>query len=290
MNEDKLTEIVRGTLLVFSIFLLALTYHLFFLPNDLVIGGVSGLSIITNSAFNIDPQIFIYVSNAFLILMSYIFLGKEKTKNTIIGAILYPIMITFSEPIAELLIPYFAFDDFWLTALLAGTLFGLGSGLVFRYGYSTGGSDIMISIFSKYFKAPEGRSMLVMNIGIIFAGGFIFGLELTIYALLVLYLSSIVLDRVMFDLSNSKVFYVFTKNEKDVKNVILKEFKTGFTVLPTKGGYSHEDGILLMAVLPNRDYYYFKNRILEVDDKAFFIICDCYESMGGYKKKNIPYV
>ncbi len=289
-ENDTIKTIVRGTLFVFSVFLLAFSYNLLFLPNNLVIGGVGGIAIILNNLFGLDTSIVIYVSNAILIFLSYVLLGKEKTKNTILGAILYPVMITLSLPIATYLLPYMDFSDFWITALLGALSFGLSSGMVFRYGYSTGGSDIMISIFSKYFKFPEGQSMLFMNILIIIVGGFVFGLELMIYALLVLYLSSLVLDKVMFDISNSKVFYVFSSKEKEVEQVILKEFNTGFTLLPTKGGYSKKDSTLMMAVLPNREYYHFKNRILEVDPQAFFIICDCFESQGGFKKKNIPYV
>ncbi len=281
--------IIRGILFVFSVFLLALCYNLLLLPNELVIGGVTGLSIIADEMLGINPQIFIYISNGVLIGLSYLLLGKEKTKNTIIGAILYPIMVTFTVPIANVLIPYFQFEEFWITALFAAITFGISNGMVFRYGYSTGGSDIMISIFSKYFKFPEGRSMLFINILIIAIGGVVFGFELMIYALMVLYLSSIILDKVMFDISNSKVFYVFTKREKDVEKIILEEFNTGFTVFPTKGGFSHKSGTVLMAVLPNRDYYHFKNRILDIDRNAFFVICDCYESQGGYKKDNIPY-
>ncbi len=289
-ENDTIKTIVRGSLFVFSVFLLAFSYNLLFLPNDLVIGGVGGIAIILNDLTGIDSSLVIYIANGILITLSYFLLGKEKTKNTIVGAILYPVMITLSLPIATFLLPYMNFNDFWITGLLAGLSFGLGSGMVFRYGYSTGGSDIMISIFSKYLKFPEGQSMLFINIMIILVGGLTFGLEMVIYGLLVLYLSSLILDKVMFDISNSKVFYVFSSKEKEVEKVILKEFNTGFTILPTKGGYSKKDTTLMMAVLPNRDYYHFKNRILDVDPGAFFIICDCYESQGGFKKKNIPYV
>ncbi len=291
MKEDSNKKIiVRGVLLVFSIFLLALSYNLLLLPNDLVIGGVSGLAIIFTRITGFNDAIFIYSCNAILITLSYFLLGKEKTKNTIVGAILYPIMITFTVPIAHVLIPYFNFDDFWLTTLLAALTFGLGSGMVFRYGYSTGGSDIMISIVTKFFKLPEGSSMLFLNLIIVSAGGLIFGLEMMIYAIIVLYISSLVLNKVMFDISNSKTFYIVSEDEENIKKMILEEFKTGFTIMPTKGGYKNKGGSMIMTVLSNREYYHFKNRVLEIDSKAFFVISDCYEAQGGYKRKNIPYV
>lgn len=288
--ESNKKTIFRGTLLVFSVFVLALCYNLFFLPNDLVIGGVSGLAIVIQKATGFNATTFIYICTIFLILLSYLLLGKDKTKNTIIGSILYPIMITFTAPIAEVLIPYFTFDDIYLIGIISAILFGFGNGIVFRYGFSTGGTDIITSILTKFFKLSEGKTMLFSNLFIICIGGTIFGLYLMLIDLMILYVSTLVLDKVMFDISNSKVFYVFTRKEEDVKDVILNKFQTGFTVIPTKGGYSHEKGTIIMAVLPNRDYYHFKQKILEVDKKAFFIICDCYESFGGYKKENIPYM
>lgn len=288
--ETNRIVIFRGTLFVLSVFLLALCYNLLFLPNDLVIGGVSGLAIVLQKAIGLNATLFIYVSTIFLICMSFIFLGKEKTMNSIIGSILYPIMITFTAPIAEVLIPYFADVDIYIIAIISAIVFGFGNGIVFRYGFSTGGTDIITSILTKFFKLSEGKTMWFSNVVVILIGGYIFGLNLMLLDLLILYVSTLVLDKVMFDLSNSKVFYVFTRKEEEVIDIILNTFKTGFTAIPTKGGYSHKKGTIIMSVLPNREYYHFKNKILECDSKAFFIICDCYESFNGYKKENIPYM
>ena len=290
MNNELKKDLIKGFLFVFSVFLLALCYNLFFVPNNLVVGGISGLSIVVQKVFNINATYFIYGATVVLVIASHLFLGKERTSNTLIGSILYPIMITISAPIAAYLIPYFKFDDIYLIAFISAVIFGFANGLVFRFGFSTGGTDIITSIFTKIFKLPEGKSMWITNVVIILFGGYVFGLYLMLINLIILYVSTIVLDRVMFDLSNSKVFYVFTRKEEEIRDLILKEFHTGFTIMPTKGGYSHQDGIIIMTVLPNRAYYHFKSRVLEVDKKAFFIICDCYESQGGYKKRNIPFM
>lgn len=289
-KEEYIETIVHSLILVFSIFLSALTYNLFLVPNNLVIGGVSGLAIILKELANINDTIVIYSANAILLVLSYFILGSSKTKKAVVGAILYPVMITFTIPIAKFLVPLFVFEEFWITVLITSILYGFSSGMIFKYHYSTGGSDIIISICSQLFKVQEGKSMRVLNFLIIAIGGYVFGFQLMVYALIILYLSSLVLDKVLFEIGDSKIFYVFTGEVKKVEKVILNEFKTGFTVLPTEGGYSHKKGKLLMTVLPNREYYHFKHKILEVDDKAFFIISDCYESQGGYKKKNIPYV
>lgn len=289
-NDSNKEVIARGSLLVFAIFILALSYNLLFLPNNLVIGGVSGLAIVVQEITEVDGTVFIYAATIVLICLSYLLLGKEKTNNAVIGSILYPVMITFTAPIASCLLPYFQFDDLYLIAIIGAILFGFGNGIVFKYNFSTGGTDIITSICSKYFKFPEGKSMLFSNVFVIIIGGYVFGFELMLLALIILYISTLVLDKVLFEISDSFVFYIFTEKEKEVTNVILDEFKTGYTILPTKGGYSHKKGELIMAVLPNREYFHFKERILETDKNAFFVICDCYESYNGYKKKNIPYI
>ncbi|MFI3260745.1 MAG: YitT family protein [bacterium] len=289
-REIEKRVICRGLMFVFSVFLLALCYNLFFLPNNLVIGGVSGLAIIFQGITGMSATVFIYGATIILIILSYFLLGKVKTKNTIIGSIMYPLMITFTEPIAKFLIPYFEFSDLYLISIIAAIIYGFGNGMVFKYNFSTGGTDIITSIVSKYLKFPEGKAMLLSNILIIIIGGFAFGLYLMLLDLIILYISSLVLDKVLFEISDSFVFYIFTHKEEEVVDLIKNEFQTGFTIMPTKGGYSHKKGEMIMAVFPNREYFHFKNRILETDPDAFFIICDCYESYGGYKKENIPYI
>ena len=284
-------ELIINTLLfVFGTFCFAMCYNLFLQPNDIVVGGVSGVAIVLQKISGLSSTLFIYGLNLFLVFVCYCTMGKEETKNTIIGSILYPIMITITAPIATIILSYLVIEEFLVVALITGLLYGFGSGLVYRCGFSLGGSDVLVRIISKYLHIPEGKATFALSLLIIIMGGAVFGLTKVIYALIILYISSIMIDKVMFGLSNSKMFYVFTKKSHLVKRTILKEFESGFTVLPTKGGYSHQNGMLIMCVLPNREYYRFKKRIMELDPKAFFVIADCYEAHGGFKKKNLPFI
>ncbi len=282
--------VIKGTVLVFSFFLLALVYNVLLLPNTLVIGGLSGISIIVNKVYGINPALLIFIVNIFLVILSFIFLGRKKTFNTIFGAAFYPLMITLTLPIANFLLPYLTFNDFWIIVYLASILHGISYGLIFKSGFSTGGTDILIQIISKYIKISEGKANLSLNTIIISLAAGTFGITKAFYAIVILIITSFVFDKVLFDQSDSKIFYIYTKKLDEVKKLMREEFNTGFTSLPTVGGYSHESGEMLMCVLPNRDYYAFKTRVLEIDEKAFFVITDSYESQGGYRKKNIPYI
>lgn len=290
--KDKSTKatLVVGVSFVMGVFLLALNYNWFLLSNNFVVSGMSGIGIALEELIGLNATVFIYITNIILLVLSFIFLGYEKTKNTIIGTILYPVMITFTAPIAVLLNRHFPLNDTFLVIIFSASLYGLSNGLIYKYGYTTGGNDVLMQILNKYLKIPESKALTFVNAIVIVFGGLTFGYMKAIYATIILLLSSMVIDKIMFGLSDSKLFYIYTREEKQVKKVILEEFESGFTILPTKGGYSHKNGCMIMCVVTNRDYYLFKNRILQIDPTAFFIIDNCYEVNGGVKRSNLRFL
>lgn len=297
-DHDKIRELVyqkhyfrRLFILLIGVTLLALLYNLFLIPNNLVIGGTSGLAIIFQKLFGLNPSYFIYGASIILLIVSYIFLGKTETANTVIGALLYPVMISATVPLAEFLKEYLTFDSFLIVILIAGLLSGFANGIIYKSGFTTGGSDIIMKLINKYARVPEGKSSLYTNIAVILAGGFIFGFNKMIYAIIILYISSTLVDRILIGISNSKLFFIYTKETEKVKKFILEDLKSGVTLLDTKGGYRKERGEILMCVIPTRDYYYFKEAVLAIDKTAFFVINDCYEVRGGVNNiTNTPHL
>lgn len=285
INSAKIYKMIS---LIVGTFLLALNYNLFLLPNNLVIGGTSGISIVFKNI--IDPTVFIYVATFLLLIVSFIFLGYDDTKKTIVGSLLYPLFVTVTKPLAAILIPKLVFEEFIVTVILTGLFYGVANGIIFKTGFTTGGTDVIIKILTKYLKIPEGKSSTYMNGIIILIGGFNFGLPRVVYALFVLFLSTYLIDKIMIGISDSKVFYIYTKNSKKIRDFILEELKTGYTILPTLGGYSHNNGELIMCVVNSGDYYLFKEIVLNIDPDAFMLVNDCYDVNGGVKKKNLPFI
>lgn len=281
--------LTRFIVLLFGVTILALNYNLFLVPNSLVIGGTSGLAIIIQKIWGLNPQIFLYITSIVLLIISFVFLGKEETGKNILGSILYPFMVSLTTPIAEYLKEYVTFDSFLVLILIAGLLSGLANGIIYKVGFTTGGSDILMKIINKYGRIPEGKSVLYTNIIIILAGGFIFGINKMVYAIIILYISSSLVDRILIGISNSKLFFIYTKETEKVKKFIIDDLKSGVTMLDTKGGFRNEKGYLLMCVVPTPDYYYFKESVLALDPNAFFVINDCYEVHGGVKRSNLPF-
>ena len=292
IKEQVLNQnlISRYLVLILGATLLAINYNLFLLPNNLVIGGTSGLSIIFNRLFNWNPSIFLIFSGIFLLILSLIFLGIQETKVTIVGAILYPAMVSFTAPLANNLIKYLDFDTTIIPVLIAGVLYGTANGLIFKVGFNTGGGDILMKIVNKYAKITEGKANFVINLIIMLSGAIIFGPNKFVYSLIVIYLNSLIIDRILIGISDSKLFIIYTKEIDKVKEYILKDLKTGVTIFEATGGYSQEKSNVLMCAVPNRDYYLFKKVVLEIDSRAFFVINDCYEVAGGVKRRNLPFI
>ena len=264
---------------IIGCFLVALAFNLFMSPNNLVAGGVSGFSLILKHFFGLNPSTIISVANVLLIILSFLVLGKEKTKATILGSILFPIFVSLTEHLST----YISFkeSELILVAIFGGVLQGLGAGLIFRAGYSTGGTDILNMIISKIFKISLGNSMFFTDGKIIVIGAFVFGFNHLMYSLIILYLISTLTDKVVLGISDSKAFYIITSQEKEVKDFVINELKHGVTEFKAKGGYNSENQTVLMSVIPTREYYKLKEGIHNIDKNAFFVAMDSYEVKGG---------
>lgn len=291
LEDSEIKAIVlQGIFFVIGVFLYALCFNLFLIPNDLVVSGFSGVAIVFQKLLGWDPTMFIYITNGLLLVICFIFLGWKATKKNIAGSIMYPVMITFSKPIAVFLDNYIIGDDFYLILLFAIILYGISSGLIYRAGFSTGGSDIIMQILNRYLKISESQSMVWANGLIIVSGMIVFGFNKGVYSFIILICSTYFIDKIMFGLSDSKVFYIYTKKVRKIKKLILDDFQTGFTSIPSRGGYSKKRNFMIMCVVANRDYYLFKQRILEIDPQAFIIINSCYEVNGGVKRRSLPFI
>lgn len=288
-NTVDYKEIIsQGVFFVIGTLLVALAYNLFLFPNDLVVGGASGIAILVEGITGFSANLFIYIASVVLIICSFIFLGYEETKNTIIGSLLYPLFLTFTTPVARVLLPYLEFEETFVTIAFAALFFGVGSGLVYKCGFNTGGTDVLVRISSKYLHIPEGKSIMIINSSAVIFAGFVFGIDKVIYAIIIIAISSLLVDKILIGISDSKMFLIYTRKLDEVKKII-DSFKTGYTLLPTEGGYSHKKGVIVMCAIRNRDYMHFKETILDVDPTAFFIINDCYEVNGGVKQPNLPF-
>lgn len=274
--KDKLKRYFE---LVIGILLIAIAFNLFLLPNELVFGGVSGLSIIVSKFITIDASTFIMIASLLLLVVSFLVLGKNDTKASIVGSILFPIFVNITANIGE----YIKLDigNVLLSAVFGGIIYGFGAGLVFKAGFTTGGTDIINQILSKYLHMSMGNAMLISDGLIVVLGGFFFGATKLMYALIVIYIIGLMTDKVLLGISNSKAFYIITNEDEKIRDYLLNELHHGVTIFSVKGGYTHKKDEVILCVVPTREYYRVKEGIHEIDSEAFFVVCDAYEVSGG---------
>lgn len=264
---------------IFGCLIVALGYNLFIAPNKLVPKGVGGVAIILNSIFGFNNSMIIFTLNAILLIVSLIFLGKEKTKATVFGSLLFPLFIRLTEN-ANIWLQINS-SELLLSSIFGGLIYGFGTGLIFRAGFTTGGTDILNQIASKYLKISIGKSMLFTDGLIVISSGLFLGINNMLYSILGLYITSIISDKVVLGISDNKAFLIITDKEEKVKKYIIEELKHGVTVLNAKGGYKKENETVLMTVLPTKEYYHLKEGIHRIDKDVFYIITDTYEVFGG---------
>ena len=278
-NKKIKYEFGRYIYLIIGLICISVGFNMFLLPNNVVFGNVSGLSVITKTLFKIDPSNFIFMCSVLLLIVSYFVLGFEKTKASILGSMLLPVFVKITENLPTQL--NFSSDDLLICAIFGGVLYGIGAGLIFKGGFTTGGTDIINQIISKYGKVSMGTALIMSDGLIVICGGVVFGIVKLMYSIVTLYIISFLTDKVMLGISDSKAFYIITNQDEKVKEYIIKELGHGVTVFKAKGGYTKEDQKVIFCVIPTKEYFKLKEGIGLIDSSAFFVALDSYEFLGG---------
>lgn len=288
INEvERKNFLIRLIFFTLASFLYGIIYNTFLVPNNIVIGGMSGLAIVIKEITGLSTTVFINISTLILVIISYFVLGKDKAIYTIIGSAIFTLLLSFTSTFSYNLQGYLKNE--FLIVLVSSISIGIANGIIYRSGFNTGGSDILASILNKYFKIPIGQCNSIINTFIIISGAFLFGITKTIYAIFILTVSSKIIDLVMLGVNDSKMIYIKSKNWKNLEKYIVNDLKLGVTEIGNKGGIFIDKEPTLLVILPFDEYYNFKYHILKYDSKAFIAAHDCYAIQNGYSKKILPF-
>ena len=270
-NKDLLK---RYVMLIIGLLIYSIAYNAFFVNNNLIFGGSGSIATILKDY--IMPPVTIGFISIVALLLSFIFLGKKAATNTLVGSLLFPLFVVLTENVT-LPIPK---DDMMLVAICGAVLIGLANGIMGRSGLGSGGLDSIVHIFEVKLKISSGKSFMFVNALIVLIGGYKFGWRILLYALIILYIISIVQDRVVMSISMNKTFFIVTNKVEEVKEYIMTNLSRGVTVLEAKGGFTENNQEVIMAVIPSMEYFKAKEGILEIDPNAFFTITDSYQVFG----------
>ncbi len=262
-----------------GLFSFSVAFTFFLAPNNLVFGGVSGLSLVFKELLGINTSLFVLLCSIGVLIISFPLLGKEKTYGSILGSLLLPLFLELTELLSNYIV--FETNDLLLSSIFGGVLGGIGFGFVYKAGFTTGGTDIIKQILNKYLKISLGKAMFIVESIIVASGIFVFGITKALYALIVLFIMTEITDRVILGVSRSKAFYIVTSETDKVKKYIINSLGHSVTIFDAIGGFSKENEKVLFCVIPTREYYILKEGINNIDKDAFFVVCDAYEVHGG---------
>lgn len=268
-------KIKKYLTLLLGLTIAAFSFNLFLAPFNLVAGGVSGLALVVHKTLHLNESLFIMIANSLLLGISFLFLGKEKTKNTIVGSLMFPILIN----LISYLTAYIDITGLELIviAFLGGILSGFGYGLVFKSGFTSGGTDILNQIMEKYMHIPMSQSIIFVDGLITICGGIVFGIPTMIYSLISLILISIFSHKTIIGEGKSKTLYITSSKYKEIKYYLHNELKIDSTDFDIVGGYSNSSHKMIMTVINTKDYYRIRSSIKVIDKDAFITTTDAYQ-------------
>ncbi|MED4206294.1 YitT family protein [Neobacillus mesonae] len=275
-------RILKDLLLIFvGAFVFALGVNYFTIPNMLSEGGILGITIVAHYLFDWSPGVVNFVLNAVLIVVGYKFFEKRAFVYTLISIAACSLFMFLTEDVGKQLT-----GDTLLASVFAGFLVGVGLGLIFRSGGTSGGTTILAQLANQYFGWSIAKAMLILDVAVVVASVFIIGLEKAMYTLLVVYIGSKAIDFIVEGLDERVAVLIISNEPERVLNAITKKMSRGLTVLDGHGGYTGQDKQVLYLVINKQEIVQLKHIIREIDEFAYVTVHNVHEMMGkGYKAK-----
>ena len=261
----------------------ALGVHSFTAPNDIAPGGVTGIATVINTLINMPIGTIVAIINIPLVLLGFKFLRLKPMIRTIISIVLFTVLMDF----AFVNIPVYKGDPM-LAAIFGGAMIGFGIGLVYIREGTTGGVDITNRIIQQKFPYIKLSNITFMTdlFTIIIAVFTYKNIEVALYAIIAMFVSSRVLDGILYGMSESKMLMIVTDFPDEIAAEIIK-LPRGVTKLKGIGAYSGKDKTVVMCVTARNQYYRIRRRVQAIDPKAFMIISDASEVLGeGFKERS----
>lgn len=276
---EKYEWILEYIYVVVGSTIVALAFNLFLLPNRIASGGVSGISTILDAVLGWEPAFVQLALNVPLFFAGIILLGRAFGLKSLVGTLLLPWVVYLSKDMTP------ATTDPLLGALFGGIGVGLGLGIVFRGKASTGGVDLAAQIVNKYTGFSLGTCVAMIDGMIVLTAAIVFDIELGLYALIALFVTSKTIDLIQVGFGYSKMAIIITNKENEVRQAIFSEVKRGVTRLSAYGGYTDDERPILMCVVQQSEFTKLKQTVKHVDPSAFVIVTNAAEVLGeGFKR------
>ena len=257
--------------------LYALAYNIFYAPNLVAMGGLTGLGQVLNALIPVLPVgTTVFVMNVPLFFLGWKFIGGHLLVSSLYA-------MTFSSFAIDVMDMIYQFPpmDTMLAAIFGGALLGAGIGLVFAKGATTGGTDLIARLLKlKFAWLPMGTLVLIPDFIVIVLAAIAFGkVESALYGIVSLYITTKVMDTVLYGLDSSKVAYIISDSCKAITDAVIA-MDRGATILHGEGAYSGDEKKVLMVAFKQKEIVPLKEKVNEIDPHAFLIVCDAHDVLG----------
>lgn len=267
------------TLIIIGNFLLASSVGFFILPYKVLSGGVAGIAVALEPLTKIAAQYWIYILIIGLFLLGSLFLGRKFALHTALSSFLYPIFLTY---ITSLNWNVGVHVEPLLASLYGGLLAGIGVGMVFRTGASTGGMDVPPLIVNKYFGVPVSKMVLVFDALTVLLGFTVYGLEAVLIGLISVWACAYSLDKVLlFGGQEARSVMIISDSYREITQAIHDFLDRGTTLLEAEGGYTGDARKIVLSVISKNQYPELVKVVSMIDKNAFIIVTDANEVKGN---------
>lgn len=275
-------RIQRIVFLMLGAGILSVSLEIFLVPNHIIDGGITGISIILSQLFHYPLGLFLTVLNLPFIFVGYKQIGKTFSLSTLFSIVMASVGTTLLIPVPPITI------DPLLAAVFGGVILGLGVGIIIRFGGSTDGTEVVAILLNKKAAFSVGEIVMFFNIFILGSAGFIFGWDHAMYSLIAYYIAFKMIDITIEGFEQSKSVWIISEKNRVIGEAILHRLGRGVTYLNGEGGYSGGDKNVIFCIITRLEEAKLKSIVEEMDSNAFLAIGNIHDVKGGrFKKKNI---
>lgn len=255
----------------------AVSINVFTLPNKIAAGGLSGLGTVFYYAFHIPVGVTIILFNIPIFIFAWKLLGREWFAKSLIAMLVTSVIIDLTAFLPEYT------GDSMLAAVFGGVTSGIGLGLIYMRGIATGGIDLIARMIKKYVAVPSyGTIIILLDLVVIAISGIVFrDFAVMLYAVIVVYITGLINDKLLNGLDRAKLVYVISDSYAQIGEEIENRLKRGVTLLDGKGNYTGKKEQVIMVVVRPYEFFRLKALIRQVDPKAFVIVGDISEVLGN---------
>ena len=283
MTKEKTLDIAKdiGIDIIGSLFY-AVGVNVFTTPNDIAPGGVTGIATVLHSMTGLQVGTLSFLLNIPLLILGFIVLGKRTMLNTFRTLVI----LTVITDATYFVLPQYT-NNMLVSAIFGGVTIGIGLGLIFLRGSTTGGTDILgRMLLKKMPHVPLGKILLIIDILIIAGSGIYYKtLEAVLFAFVSVYATDHSIDAVLDGSTEGRVAYAISDRYEEIGNRVMDELERGITYINGEGGYQNAPKKIVMCAMPSRQFANFKKIVFEIDPKAFVMSIPSKHIIGeGFKQ------